>query len=451
MPLLVPSNEIIFHHASKYILTVVFIAGSWLLFWKISAILGDPVIDEIFHLRQCQKYCQYKFKEWDNKITTPPGLYVLGFLYSKFLGIFFDYDVCGNYNMLRSLNLVGGTIVLPMILNKVSLSFFWPINIAAQPLLFTFFYLFYTDVWSTILVVGSLVVVLQNSLHSTFRYCLSGFVGFLSLWLRQTNIAWLGFVFSVAIDHTVTDQKVFEKAFKILKILPKNWKICLPYSLNFLAFVIFLKLNGGITFGDKENHQINLHLVQIFYCFTFVTFFTWPTWISRKTLRAYSNFCFSSTINLVLNCFAGAFIKLIVDKFTIIHPFLLADNRHFTFYIFKRIISHRYSNVISIPVYHFSVWLVSHMLYKSKRLKEIPVICYFIASCLTLIPSPLFEPRYYIVPLVFFRIFIKPVNNRRHILEFLWLSSVNIITMGIFINYEFTWPSEPNVIQRIIW
>lgn len=33
--------------------------------------------DEVFHIPQAQKYCQGKFKEWDDKITTPPGLYVL--------------------------------------------------------------------------------------------------------------------------------------------------------------------------------------------------------------------------------------------------------------------------------------------------------------------------------------------------------------------------------------
>ena len=32
--------------------------------------------DEIFHIPQAQKYCQGKFREWDDKITTPPGLHV---------------------------------------------------------------------------------------------------------------------------------------------------------------------------------------------------------------------------------------------------------------------------------------------------------------------------------------------------------------------------------------
>lgn len=30
--------------------------------------------DEVFHIPQAQRYCQGKFLEWDDKITTPPGL-----------------------------------------------------------------------------------------------------------------------------------------------------------------------------------------------------------------------------------------------------------------------------------------------------------------------------------------------------------------------------------------
>lgn len=32
--------------------------------------------DEVFHIPQAQAYCEGKFGIWDDKITTPPGLYV---------------------------------------------------------------------------------------------------------------------------------------------------------------------------------------------------------------------------------------------------------------------------------------------------------------------------------------------------------------------------------------
>lgn len=32
-------------------------------------------MDEIFHVPQTQAYCHRRFNEWNNKITTLPGLY----------------------------------------------------------------------------------------------------------------------------------------------------------------------------------------------------------------------------------------------------------------------------------------------------------------------------------------------------------------------------------------
>ena len=37
-------------------------------------IYTDVHQDEVFHVPQAQKYCEGRFNEWDDKITTPPGL-----------------------------------------------------------------------------------------------------------------------------------------------------------------------------------------------------------------------------------------------------------------------------------------------------------------------------------------------------------------------------------------
>ena len=36
----------------------------------------EPYMDEIFHIPQAQRYCDGNFTQWDNKITTLPGLYL---------------------------------------------------------------------------------------------------------------------------------------------------------------------------------------------------------------------------------------------------------------------------------------------------------------------------------------------------------------------------------------
>ena len=40
----------------------------------------EPYLDEVFHIRQAQTYCTGNFIQWDPKITTPPGIYIVSLL-----------------------------------------------------------------------------------------------------------------------------------------------------------------------------------------------------------------------------------------------------------------------------------------------------------------------------------------------------------------------------------
>ena len=44
--------------------------------------------DEPFHVLQTQQYCRGEFIAWDPKITTFPGLYMLGTLYARIASCF---------------------------------------------------------------------------------------------------------------------------------------------------------------------------------------------------------------------------------------------------------------------------------------------------------------------------------------------------------------------------
>jgi alpha-1,2-glucosyltransferase len=56
-------------------LRTVFIVFHLVAFAVISQVAPDPYIDEIFHIPQVKAYCTGDFAQWDDKITTPPGLY----------------------------------------------------------------------------------------------------------------------------------------------------------------------------------------------------------------------------------------------------------------------------------------------------------------------------------------------------------------------------------------
>ncbi|KAI5948695.1 ALG10 [Candida theae] len=456
MPLFVPTRSTYIESVAKYVCVLLFLILCVKVFLKTRELVTQPFIDEIFHLRQCQTYCAYKFDQWDNKITTPPGLYILGFVYSKLIEVITGLPkLCQDFNVLRSLNLVGGVVILPIVLSNFKKSNsrqYWTVNVLSQPLLFTYYFLFYTDVWSTILVVMSLSLINTRAHQWPI---LSSVTGFASLWLRQTNIVWVAFIAVVYIDRKVyRTQSISSRIHSFITTSFSNWLSLTGYAINFVLFVVFLKYNGGITFGDKENHQIQLHFVQVFYCFTFINFFTWPVWLSRSTMSRYIKFITGNYgLNLLFNAVAFAGIKYIIDNYTIVHPFLLADNRHYTFYIFKRLLSQKYSSLVAVPAYHFAMYNIVTSLARSRKLNLSPIgITAFIgATVLTIVPSPLFEPRYYLIPLVIFRVYIAPSYEAFHVVEFIWLNLINLVTSYIFFTYQFTWLSEPNSIQRIIW
>lgn len=441
-------------------LLMVFKSFCAFVLYRIRETLTSPYIDEIFHITQCQAYCTGKYSQWDNKITTPPGLYILGTVYTKVLLWVTATNLCQDLTVLRSINLLGGVEVMPRILKMFQVfdeNQFWTVNIISQPLLFSYYFLFYTDIWSTILIIGALGLVMRIPLSTPVCF-LSGLLGFISLWFRQTNIIWIAFILSVMVDRRVIIERgevitYFQRVYRFTYQLCYDYVKTIPYILNFVLFMIFLRVNGGITLGDKSNHEVVIHLVQVFYCFTFICFFTWPVWLNLQTAIDYKKFLTGSLIKVILNLLAFMGIWIIIDRFTIVHIFLLSDNRHYTFYIYKKLLLSKYSPIVAVPLYHFATWVIISTLLKSKRLALSPItITTFIgATCLTLIPSPLFEPRYYIVPLIVYRIFVKPVGKNRSLLEFIWLNSINVLTTLIFFTYEFKWESEGDILQRICW
>ena len=302
--------------------------------------------------------------------------------------------------------------MLPLALQGALERNYWKTNIAALPLLYTYFFLFYTDVWSTIFVVWAILAVTTFPTAKGAIIC--NVAAFASMWFRQTNVIWLAFAAVVFVDRRRKRQASFVAELKLFfSQCLRDWPLLLPFAINIGLFAAFVVYNEGITFGDKDNHTV----------FTAVAF---------------------------------AVIYFIIVNLSVVHPFLLADNRHYTFYIFRKIIRRPYANFLLVPAYHFSTWVVFHLFLKSQSASSLTlgpmgILAWAGACVLTLVPSPLFEPRYYILPLVTLRLFTKPdPGTRTHMLEFVWYLLINALVFIVFFSYEFSWPTELAP-QRIIW
>jgi alpha-1,2-glucosyltransferase len=438
-------------------------------------------IDEIFHFPQLKIILSGDYQTWDPKITTPPGLYYLTALYSKVFNI-----ECTLANV-RYFNYIGGvfiTLLAILIRNKIPQPGFTSAAILLNPLLTIFYSLYYTDVWSSaIIILGLTVVIWRPNNNYILTSIVSALIGLISLTFRQTNIAWCVFLLVVLIDAKVKDEKLYnyqagyQDVLTFIKTSLKNFGILIPYIIVGLSFVGFVYVNGGIALGDKENHILVPHLAQLCYCVTFITVFTMPLWISFTTIFDYLEDNFFNIQGLIFNLAWIPVLFITIQGFTIIHPFVLADNRHYVFYIVKNfILRTETSRYELLPVYHLSFYIIYKLFKDSsnnnndddkKRTIASPIVFYAFMFCtaISVILSPLFEPRYYIIPYIIFRLYVKPTNAPLINLEFLYTHNVKLRYVGeilwlwfwtqavylVFLQFTFQWPDQIDNVQRIIW
>ncbi|ROT42934.1 hypothetical protein SODALDRAFT_288618 [Sodiomyces alkalinus F11] len=349
--------------------------------------------------------------------------------------------------------------------------------------------------------------------------------------------------------------------YKPVRILKQVW----PHITVMCLFTAFVAWNGGVVLGDKSNHIATIHLTQMLYIWPLFAFFSAPLFIPTllgRTLRLLS--CvkrsklssvdksnrnassghtgsskgshdgdtagpvsltskdhISSSMDspylqaarivvspraysapLVLLAILASW--LIVVQNTIIHPFTLADNRHYMFYIFRYTIRRPgHFREYLVGVYLFCGWLCWSALSplemassrdnKDRRVNSAlnpasssTVVLLFLATALSLVTAPLVEPRYFILPWVFWRLLVPawyPEQDDRHhggggvaslpglagliewgrrfdlrlVLETLWFVAINLVTMYIFIHRPYVWRNQEGEVldggrlQRFMW
>jgi alpha-1,2-glucosyltransferase len=173
---------------------------------------------------------------------------------------------------------------------------------------------------------------------------------------------------------------------------------------------------------------------------------------------------------------------------TIIHPYTLADNRHYVFYVFKILRRHSAIRYLAVPVYYTCAWLAWQCLaarpnsedaLRHRRENGRPtsdkfgrspcqisfITVWLITTALSVMTAPLVEPRYFIIPWIIWRLHVpsRPASLRigrssavkgydvRLGLETVWLLAINATITYLFIYRGFSWPSEPGKVQRFLW
>jgi alpha-1,2-glucosyltransferase len=289
---------------------------------------------------------------------------------------------------------------------------------------------------------------------------------FCSLWFRQTNAVWTVFIgLCISLDsiqdsQALPRQKVLLESqyfgiFHALGIVMEYIRYLLNYSallvprvvshvIVVLSFVYFVFQNGSIVLGDKQNHTASFHLPQFFYFFAFsfgFGFFALEPWqLVAKWLAAIKRNQMSSILLLFVLTYG-------ILNYTHVHPFLLADNRHYTFYVWRYFLSKFWIRLLLIPVYFIAITMIFVRLAETKSF--LWLLMFSGSTALCLIPSPLIEFRYYVIPFMIMRLQLKPSTSSIR-MEIIFFSIVNAITIYLFLYRPFEWKHESGT-QRFMW
>uniref|UniRef100_A0A1B6LAR4 Dol-P-Glc:Glc(2)Man(9)GlcNAc(2)-PP-Dol alpha-1,2-glucosyltransferase n=1 Tax=Graphocephala atropunctata TaxID=36148 RepID=A0A1B6LAR4_9HEMI len=456
------------------ILILSFFLVNVVTFSLIYTVQSKPFMDEIFHIPQTIKYCRGYFDEWDPKITTLPGLYYISVGVLMPLSALTGVDLCSVCG-LRAINLIVSSVNFYLIYNIVkrlhpSVTEDWKLlmtaaNLAMLPPLYFFTFLYYTDTVSTCL------VLLCYLLHLQRRPWLAATAGFMAVITRQTNIIWVAFfAFETIIEYLKEEAvwrrkkkitSVVESSFKYLQILnfvvidlskQDSYKVghfigrvlssVIGYLMIGLMFFGFVVYNRGIVVGDRTAHSVTLHLPQLLYFALFASVFSGPHFVVKVR-----QFFQAVLLKRMYYLVALGLCVLAIHLNTTAHPYLLADNRHYTFYVWKRLLSKEKLRDLVIPWYIYGLYCI----HDSVKHKSITFqIAYWGCILLNLVPQRLLEFRYFIVPYLMFRLQMKPGLFWQLLFEGLLALLVNGLTVFMFVSRTFYWPNNPEP-QRFIW
>ena len=483
---------------------------------------ANPVMDEVFHVPQARQYCRWAaspsfskpLPEHDPKVTTFPGIYILSGLAWAAVRSITGACCCCSVAFLRSVNpalaLVGARLSHELCVvqggraNRRSSAVDAVVDAALAttfPLHFFFIFLYYTDTASTVFVLATWLALTKE------RYALSGILGGCSILMRQTNAVWMVCLVGWdVVDHAVaasmaastSESSKTAKAIRtpgdvVRSTIRYVWaerSTCVRryglHALSALAFAAFVVHNGAVVIGDRANHVPVRHWVQPFYFYLFLVLSTLPLWAGRgwvafRHRRRRDDHDHDLPVPPpllllplpVLLLLAAALLA--VDRGTLVHPFMLADNRHYTFYLWRRFIgASDLSRYYFVPLYALSARMAT-----ATQDGESPsgragsggaaasaaaastVKTGLLAACTAavLVPAHLVEFRYFTVPwflhmlrpgsVLYVDAAGRPPAMALKLVTLVGYLALNAVTVYVFLHRSFTWGD--GTVGRFMW
>jgi alpha-1,2-glucosyltransferase len=172
--------------------------------------------------------------------------------------------------------------------------------------------------------------------------------------------------------------------------LLRDYCSCLLLPAAFAGFVVW---NKGITLGDREAHAPVSHVMQPLYFAAFAVAAAGPLLLSPGVVAAVQRRAqqqpWVSTAAAVAS--AAMVCTYCVQQYSLAHPYLLADNRHYTFYLWKRLLRKQAVRQGLVPLYVIGWALLMEGLASTQG--HLWAVAYAAATAITLAPAWLLEFR----------------------------------------------------------
>lgn len=149
---------------------------------------------------------------------------------------------------------------------------------------------------------------------------------------------------------------------------------------------------------------------------------------------------------VVLTALAAAAIRF----GTLAHPYLLADNRHYTFYIWKDVLAPLGgARAVLAPAYALAAATLLDALAAHRGGLWTAAFC--ACTAVAVVPAGLLEFRYFTVPVFVAALQLQPPRHgpRPLLLQLSAFATINAATLYTFCERPFTWPDGS--VARFMW
>lgn len=426
---------------------------------------AEPYMDELFHVPQAVEFCNSlrsgQLPLYLPHITTPPGLYVLSAIASwptqcdvqTLRGI-------AALSVFAALLLLGG--VAFELCGEAARSWRIALSLATHPPLLFCGALFYSDAPAVALLMLCWLMALRG------QSCAAALAGIGAVSMRQTCAVW----------HAMFTLHSALRSLRIGAPLSSIVRQVLPNLTAFVLYAVLFVANGwSITIGDRSNHAMMLHGAQLAYFSAYRGVFALTVFLPVLPM-SFGWYLRAPRTVLVLVALALCVVTAcIAQSGSFVHPFAIADNRHYIFYLYRKVLLRGplirfalipfYAAALVLPfvpphaqnmamgkttVYKYPrllLWLVKKIS-TDDAFESLVQLIALLAVAVTVIPSPLLEPRYFIPGfLVSMMIFLTRKTLRFQNSQYYAFCTINLaihfLLVFVFAQHPFDRPPDPHM------